>query len=526
MIAGSKNIYLKRMLILLLPLLFILSCKEEAPTVSEEPDNKPFVEITSFKDSAAFENSLKIEVEAEDDKGIVLVEIFIDAETDSTKKLIVSPYIYNWTPSKEPDSTIHRIFAKAYNADGNKNSSKIYTVFHILLAPPSDLTMQSLSESLVKLEWKNNLESPHGFIVERKDGDNSEYQQISVTPSYESYYFDAQLNKWTNYTYRVKAFRGTDTTKYSNEIKIAYNFKYEKEDSVSLLLGTPNIRTPLSIGFSDNTLLYTFQHSNCYYYASFSSLKGEKRCLGNSTNKITHIASLNQGVKIFSTVLGKVFGVPRFSSFKSFMPFFDPISESVFLKNSSFFAVANLEGKIRIMRYQDSQIITEYSTRNPEGHTFLEYNSNDNIIISASENGTITYWDFANENIVKYQTIGNNISSLYYYKGNNYLYIGQENGFVSVFDLDNYERIKEIKVSNAAVTSARPALNGNYLVTASDDGKIKLWTGNDLVYYTIQNNSMRTAITLVVKDDLSFIAASSENAIVSWKNSSGWRIIQ
>jgi hypothetical protein len=102
------------------------SCNENTPADNTLNDGKPTAKIITPVNNAEVQSVVPIQVEATDDKGIVKVEIYIDGII--MKEIIIPPYQYNWDAQLEVDSTLHLIYAKAYDADENVASSSVINV--------------------------------------------------------------------------------------------------------------------------------------------------------------------------------------------------------------------------------------------------------------------------------------------------------------------------------------------------------------------------------------------------------------
>jgi unsaturated rhamnogalacturonyl hydrolase len=81
--------------------------------------------------------------------------------------------------------------------------------------PPSDLTAKALSDTTIRLNWRDNMDHEEGFRVERvSDGD---FEEIALLPADTREYLDTTAIPLTYYEYRVCAFSGDSTTYWSNK---------------------------------------------------------------------------------------------------------------------------------------------------------------------------------------------------------------------------------------------------------------------------------------------------------------------
>lgn len=90
------------------------------------------------------------------------------------------------------------------------------------LAPPTDLTGESLSHEEVRLSWKDHSQVEEGYIIESRtipsdpeESATAEFKEIAKVPQNTTTCTIAGLTPYTVYQYRIRAFRGTSTSNYS-----------------------------------------------------------------------------------------------------------------------------------------------------------------------------------------------------------------------------------------------------------------------------------------------------------------------
>jgi hypothetical protein len=89
--------------------------------------------------------------------------------------------------------------------------------------PPTDLAVSELSGG-AHLTWKDNSDNEASFMVERKVGDGS-FAELITVPFDTTSHHDAPLTAGTTYTYRVMAMPKsghTMSTEYSNEATLMF----------------------------------------------------------------------------------------------------------------------------------------------------------------------------------------------------------------------------------------------------------------------------------------------------------------
>jgi titin len=82
-------------------------------------------------------------------------------------------------------------------------------------AAPTNLSAAAVSSSRIVLSWTDNSTSESGFKVERSS-DGVIFSQITVLAANVKTYTDTNLPADTSYSYRVRAYEGTNHSEYSN----------------------------------------------------------------------------------------------------------------------------------------------------------------------------------------------------------------------------------------------------------------------------------------------------------------------
>jgi len=88
---------------------------------------------------------------------------------------------------------------------------------------PSNLQVQAISDSEIKLTWTQVEKRISGFIIERK-ADSAEFIQISAVNYDKTEFNDTELNYGTDYTFRVKAFTDHNESNYDTSNMTSTSF--------------------------------------------------------------------------------------------------------------------------------------------------------------------------------------------------------------------------------------------------------------------------------------------------------------
>lgn len=92
----------------------------------------------------------------------------------------------------------------------------------VSVAAPSSLTAESPEVGRVVLQWNDNSSNETGFAIERRLPNDSEYFQVERVSANVTTYEESELSTWPvhpgeKYYYRVRAYRDSTYSSYSNE---------------------------------------------------------------------------------------------------------------------------------------------------------------------------------------------------------------------------------------------------------------------------------------------------------------------
>jgi len=126
----------------------------------------------------------------------------------------------NGDGTNEPDETVLVNLSNATNATLTDNQGVATIINDDGGDPPpvapGSLTANATGATTIALAWTDNSSDEDGFKIERKlSGGN--FSEIFTTGSNVNSFDDTGLNACTTYIYRVRAFKGTANSNYSNE---------------------------------------------------------------------------------------------------------------------------------------------------------------------------------------------------------------------------------------------------------------------------------------------------------------------
>lgn len=122
-----------------------------------------------------------------------------------------------------------------------------------LIQPPTDLELEKTGLNEITLKWDDNSGVEEGYLIERKESDESEFTVIDSVDENGEEYINAGIEQTDTYTYRIKAYIADAASEYSNEASL--NFVGVKEeqaageipDEYSLSQNYPNPFNPSTI---------------------------------------------------------------------------------------------------------------------------------------------------------------------------------------------------------------------------------------------------------------------------------------
>ncbi len=98
--------------------------------------------------------------------------------------------------------------------------SEIIEIRDDVTGTPSDLSIEAVSSSQVKLTWKDNSNNESGFKIERLNPSSLYYEEIARVDVNVTSYYDSGLTPGTYYYYRIRAFDLGSNTPYTREMNI------------------------------------------------------------------------------------------------------------------------------------------------------------------------------------------------------------------------------------------------------------------------------------------------------------------
>lgn len=277
---------MKKYILCIYSLLFIFRCE-----LFEPEQEEPTVKITSPKNNSSVCEIVNITAEADDNKGIVYVEFYIDGETGAGMRDFISPYSYEWDVNNLPDSSDHTIYAKAMDTDDNISSSKLITVMinrELGIPEPVELEASiSPVDSSVVLEWSQSSIDDFNFYSIYRDtepGVNlTSDHLVTINQDTVNYYRDENALDNTTYYYVVYLFDRYGHYSVSNEFEISIPNK--APESIRLF-------NPTNV--TDSTMQLTWDKSQDHDFQKYSLFRSLSSNPDQSSNLVFETEDINQ----------------------------------------------------------------------------------------------------------------------------------------------------------------------------------------------------------------------------------------
>ncbi|MBN1782632.1 T9SS type A sorting domain-containing protein [bacterium] len=91
--------------------------------------------------------------------------------------------------------------------------------FTIVIAP-SSIKLRNSGTGEITVTWKDNSDVEDGYVIERRPGEDLSFTVIDTVKGSATEYIDHDAVQGQTYIYRVKAYKGTAESEYSNEVSV------------------------------------------------------------------------------------------------------------------------------------------------------------------------------------------------------------------------------------------------------------------------------------------------------------------
>lgn len=202
-------------------------------------DVSPYPEVRILSPTAATQilDTVTIQIQASDDKGVTRVEVYIDGKIPAGGTIPYFPYQYYWDTSSLPDSSVHQIYAKAYDTDSNSTTSAVLTLT-IHKFQPTNLAAILFGDTLVSLSWQDNCSKETGYEVIEQGTDSAYSLAALLPPNTTSAMIPGIYYSSQTYTFYVRAVIDSLKSKFSNPATVSPLVTAPSEVAASIVADT------------------------------------------------------------------------------------------------------------------------------------------------------------------------------------------------------------------------------------------------------------------------------------------------
>ena len=179
--------------------------------VSSVSDKMGYITLTWNKVTNAAQYLVQIATEQ------TFASIFKSASTPDTT------YSFSWF--SEGKKYYWRAQASNLAGTGSWSDVENFT----LLYTPTNLALQISGSNEITLTWKDNSTIKDGYIIEREQSPQTSFTVIDTLKGSGTEYIDKNVEQGQTYTYRIKAFKDSLESEYSNEASLLVDVKVEKK---------------------------------------------------------------------------------------------------------------------------------------------------------------------------------------------------------------------------------------------------------------------------------------------------------
>ena len=105
------------------------------------------------------------------------------------------------------------------------------TLYFTIIVAPTDLALEISGSNEITLTWTDNSAVEDGYVIERKQSPDTVYSVLDTLKGSGNEYTDTNLEQGQTYTYRVKAYKDSTESEYSNEAsKILVGIKEQQNE--------------------------------------------------------------------------------------------------------------------------------------------------------------------------------------------------------------------------------------------------------------------------------------------------------
>jgi|GEM_PF-2632253 len=566
---------MKKLLYIALCALIISGCKDDNPvSPADSVSGKPVVTLVSPANNYNAADSVAIEATATDDKGVVKVEFYIDNASGDFRTCYNKPYKYTWLTKQCADGSIHTIYAKAYDADGNSTTSDVINVT-VYRLQPGNFKATFAADTLVQLKWQDNSSAETGFNIEQSVNGSAFSLIKSAKANDTSAVLTGPFYADSLYRFRVAAVTATGLSAYSNIDSVKFSlpkpdrfsvtivsdtlFSFSWQDNSSTETGFKleqsqdgNVFLPVKT-FSRNSAsgsLSGIYNAGQVYFFRIKAVTGYNSSAYSETVPVKFVVNSPSDIKIASLnntsiklswkdncAFSKWIQVERKTNTGDFI-------QVAKIANGVNYFIDSLLDKANYYTYRLKALTSinssDYSgfakiTSSANGYeTFksiavndnlnsIAYNSDGTLIAGGGTGTVVKIWQTESGNLLK--TLGGfsgNVNMVTFSPDGLLLAACSQDGTVKIWRVSDGYELHKLFGHNQSVNSISFSKDGRYIVSGSSDRSVKIWLAGDGTLVKTLNGHTAPVTSVSFSPDGDLIASSStqeENQIKIWRMS-------
>ena len=361
---------------------------------------------------------------------------------------------------------------------------------------PSELSLESATQSSVKIKWKDNSTFENGFIIMRKDQNGGFVEAGRVSRDITSF-IDTDLDTSNTYTYFVQAFSQYNLSQLSNTLKIFFS----KTITLNKKIQVPNGISEAAVSSDFSLAAFGGYISNGVCIRVFNLSDGTiiRTFLGDSTDQIFERLAISPDNKF-------VAGIGNYHTLSVFDITTGLLVKRLELGTTPNYIKYSSDGKFLIM--ERNKKLRFYNTTNWSAEDRMFYND-DSYCMGVDNNDQFVAVGFFNSN-----------AKIYNYQSGSYVQDipGSFRTFGLKYNLDNkkliysaYGSLKILDFNSNTITNQLDNIGDvrNFDVT-NDDGLV-IFTGYEGIslWNTQKNKSFRVSFG---SDQFGEVAISPDNS--------------
>lgn len=385
--------------------------------------NNPRANIIFPEDGYVAYRPFTIKFNASADNILEKAELYIDDSTSADRRFLLPPFEYVYTPgmSEGLDTTYHKIYVKAYERNGKTAVSQTVTVKTPNFLPPFNFSLSNQSENAVTLNWVNQaVVKNYSINVERKNNDNDYALFLILNTSYSSLPLTDLDNK-KSYSYLFQLNKDGYKSIYSDTVTINYTREKPKEKTFKLTGLTNIIDVKIS---KDGKLM---------------ALAGADKCVLLNANNLSLINEFDAGGSV------------------SFSPDNNYLS---LLKNNNCLVINLISGEQNVILSGMTELRHSLLLA---GNRLLFSDGNELRIVDLFTGDSLHSFVFPGHLWVSYSEQLNAVAV-------------SKNKTVKIYDLNNFNAIKEFGIQYGSYYSIKFSADGNYLLLVSSSGDMYVYS--------------------------------------------------